>query len=138
MHYVSVENLTKSFGITPCFKNISFDINEGDKIALIARNGVGKSTLLRILAGKDTPDDGKVWINKDVAVAFFEQNPEFDDNENVINNILHSDHPVVKVIRDYERAVETEDIDAMTELISKMDELDAWNLEAKSNRFWVN
>lgn len=56
MHYVSVEGLTKSYGINPLFSNISFNINEGDKIALIARNGIGKSTLLKILAGQETPD----------------------------------------------------------------------------------
>ncbi len=71
MHYVSAEELTKSFGITPLFRNISFNINEGDKIALIARNGVGKSTLLRILAGLETPDDGKLWIHKEVTVALY-------------------------------------------------------------------
>ena len=69
MHYVSVEGLTKSYGINPLFKNISFHINEGDKIALIARNGIGKSTLLKILAGKETPDSGSVKINKEVTVA---------------------------------------------------------------------
>jgi len=59
MHYVSAEGLTKSFGATPLFKNISFNISEGDKIALVARNGTGKSTLMKILAGLDTPEDGK-------------------------------------------------------------------------------
>jgi len=71
MHYVSAEGITKSFGITPLFSNISFNINEGDKIALVARNGTGKSTLLRILAGKETVDEGKLWIHKDVTVALF-------------------------------------------------------------------
>lgn len=66
MHYVSAEGLSKSYGIQPLFSNISFHIEEGDKIALVARNGTGKSTLLRILAGKETPDEGKAWINKDV------------------------------------------------------------------------
>ena len=64
MHYVSVEALTKAYGIKPLFQNISFHIEEGDKIALVARNGSGKSTLLKILAGKETPDDGKVWITQ--------------------------------------------------------------------------
>ena len=77
MHYVSVEHLTKSFGIQPLFEDISFHIEEGDKIALIARNGSGKSTLLRILAGQEPADAGKLWINKDVNVALFEQEPVF-------------------------------------------------------------
>ena len=75
MHYVSVENLTKSYGIQPLFENISFHIEEGDKIALVARNGSGKSTLLKILSGNEITDSGTVWINKDVDVALFEQEP---------------------------------------------------------------
>ena len=77
MHYVSAENVTKSFGVKPLFSNLSFHISEGDKIALVARNGTGKSTLLRILSGKEIADSGKVWINKDVDMAFFEQEPQF-------------------------------------------------------------
>ncbi len=130
MHYVSAENLTKSFGITPCFRNISFNINEGDKIALIARNGVGKTTLLRILAGLETADEGKVWVNKEVSVAFFEQNPVFDEDKTVIENILHASHPNVEIIRQYEEAVETEDAEKMTDLIVKIDELGAWDFES--------
>jgi len=131
MHYVSVENLTKSFGITPCFRNISFNINEGDKIALIARNGVGKTTLLRILAGLETVDEGRIWIHKDVSVAFFEQNPTFDEDKTVLENILHSNHPNVEVIRAYEEAVEKEDVAKMSDLIVRIDELGAWDFESK-------
>ena len=101
MHYVTVENLTKSYGIVPLFNNISFHINEGDKIALVARNGVGKSTLLRILAGQETPDSGTVWINKDVTVALFEQDPKFDETKTILQNIFHTDNPVIAAIRDY-------------------------------------
>src|SRR5258708_3876936 len=72
MHYVSVEGLSKSYGVKPLFQNITFHIEEGDKIALVARNGSGKSTLLRILAGKETAEKGTVWIHKDVTVAGFE------------------------------------------------------------------
>ena len=94
MHYVSVEALTKAYGIKPLFQNISFHIEEGDKIALVARNGSGKSTLLKILAGKETPDEGKVWINKDVDVALFEQEPSLLKNVSILDNIFFHDHPV--------------------------------------------
>lgn len=131
MHYVSAEGLTKSYGITPLFRNITFHINEGDKIALVARNGVGKSTLLRILAGKETPDEGKLWINKDVTVALFEQEPQFDDSKTVLDNIFHMHHPVIAVIREYEAAVENGDGHLLAAAITKMDELGAWDFEAK-------
>ncbi len=131
MHYVSAEGLTKSFGITPLFKNISFHINEGDKIALIARNGVGKSTLLRILAGKEVTDSGKLWIHKDVTVALFEQDPQFDEDKTILENIFHIQHPVISAIRKYEMAEESGDGDAMMEAISEMDELNAWEFETK-------
>ena len=131
MHYVSAENLTKSFGITPLFDNISFHISEGDKIALVARNGVGKSTLLRILAGAETPDEGKLWINKDVTVALFEQDPKLEENKSVIDNIFNISHPVMKAIRLYEEAEESGDVDLITEAITAMDEMNAWAFESK-------
>ena len=88
MHYVSAENISKSFGVKPLFQNISFHISEGDKIALVARNGAGKSTLLKIIAGLETPEKGKVWVNKDVDVAYFEQDPKLIDNSPFSLNFL--------------------------------------------------
>ena len=131
MHYVSAEGLTKSFGVNPLFNNISFHINEGDKIALIARNGVGKSTLLRILAGQETPDKGKLFINKDVTVALFEQEPKFDETKTVLENIFSSNHPIMKVMREYEAAIEADDGEKITDCITQIDELGAWDYEAK-------
>ena len=131
MHYVSAEGLTKSYGINPLFKNISFHINEGDKISLIARNGVGKSTLLRILIGDETADEGKLFIHKDVTVALFEQDPKFDEGKTVLENIFHTDHPVMNVIREYELASESDDGEALVELFGKMDDLNAWDFEVK-------
>ena len=131
MHYVSVEGLIKSFGIKPLFSNISFHIEEGDKIALIARNGSGKTTLLKILAGQETADEGKVWINKDVDVVLFEQDPVFNEDETVLNNIFFHDHPVIKAIKEYEAAADEGHEQKLNASIVKMDELGAWNFEAK-------
>lgn len=131
MHYVSVEGLTKSYGIKPLFENISFHIEEGDKIALVARNGSGKSTLLKILSGKETADEGKVWINKDVNVALFEQEPVFKDKLSILDNIFHHNHPIINAIREYEAVSESGDPEQLGAAIVKMDELGAWNFDAK-------
>src|SRR3954463_899480 len=123
MHYVTVEGLTKSYGIKPLFKNITFHIEEGDKIALVARNGSGKSTLLKILAGKETAETGTVWIHKDVTVALFEQEPTFIENKSILDNIFHHDHPVINAIKNYEAATDSGDENLLTNAIVEMDDL---------------
>jgi len=132
MHYVSVENVTKSYGIQPLFQKISFNIEEGDKIALVARNGSGKSTLLKILAGRETVDEGKVWVSKDVDVVLFEQEPQFIEEKSVLDNIFFHDHPVMNAIKEYEVLTEDgDDVDKLTDAIVKMDELGAWDFDTK-------
>ncbi|MBK6828330.1 MAG: ABC-F family ATP-binding cassette domain-containing protein [Chitinophagaceae bacterium] len=131
MHYVSVEGLSKSYGIQPLFSNLSFHIEEGDKIALVARNGTGKSTLLRILAGKETPDEGKAWINKDVDVVLFEQEPAFVEDKSVVDNIFFHNHPIMNAIREYEAISEEDDPVLLSAAVIKMDELGAWDFDAK-------
>jgi ATP-binding cassette subfamily F protein uup len=131
MHYVSVEGLGKSYGVKPLFEDISLHISEGDKIALVARNGSGKSTLLKILAGKETADSGTVWINKEVTVALFEQEPVFREELSVLDNIFHHNHPVINAIREYESASESGSPEELGKAIVKMDELGAWDFDAK-------
>ena len=131
MHYVSVENLSKSYGVKPLFRNLTFHLEEGDKIALVARNGSGKSTLLRILAGKETADDGTVWIHKDVTVALFEQEPSFIEDRSILDNIFHHDHPVINAIKAYEDASDAEDAGRLTDAIVRLDELNAWDFDTK-------
>ncbi len=132
MHYASVENLTKSFGIRTLFRNITINIEEGDKIALVARNGSGKSTLMKILAGLDTADSGIVWVHKDVNTVMLQQDNDFDGNKTIWDNILRLDNPVVKVVKDYEQFLEegSEDHDHLGELMSKLDDLNAWSFES--------
>src|SRR4030095_6825692 len=131
MHYLSAEGLTKSYGIKPLFENISFHIEEGDKIALVARNGSGKSTLLKILAGKENPDDGKLWIHKDVDIALFEQEPSFREELSIVDNIFNHDHPVINAIKEYEVISEEKDSEKLNRAIIRMDELGAWDFDAK-------
>ena len=131
MHYVSVENLSKSYGKQPLFEDISFHIEKGDKIALVARNGSGKSTLLKILAGREIPDNGTVWINKDVDVALFEQEPVFAESKSVLDNIFFHDHPVINAIKEFEALGDDTDPAILNAAIVRMDELGAWDFDAK-------
>jgi ATP-binding cassette subfamily F protein uup len=134
MHYVTVENLTKSYGITPLFQDISFHIEEGDKIALVALNGTGKSTLLKILNGTEIPDSGKVWIHKDVTVVMLEQTADFNLQASVLENIFNHNHPIINAIKEYEALTdgdEEPDMDALSAAISKMDALNAWHFDSK-------
>ena len=131
MNYVSVEGLTKSYGINPLFKGINFNINEGDSIALIARNGVGKTTLLRILAGKEVPDAGTAKIHKDVHLVLFEQEPLFIETASITQNLFNQDHPVMKAISKYEMSMESEDENLITDAIMEMEENSAWDFESK-------
>jgi ATP-binding cassette subfamily F protein uup len=128
---VSAEGLSKSYGVKPLFENLSFHISEGDKIALVARNGSGKSTLLKIIAGKEFADEGKLWINKDVDVAFFEQEPQLEENETVLNNIFHVSHPIINAIKEYEAAVDEGNDQRIAGMLAKMDELNAWDFDSK-------
>ncbi|MFZ1258853.1 MAG: ABC-F family ATP-binding cassette domain-containing protein, partial [Chitinophagaceae bacterium] len=116
----------------PLFENISFNIEEGDKIALVARNGTGKSTLLRILAGTETADEGKVWVNKDVDVVLLEQEPSFIEDKSVLDNIFFHNHPIINAIKEYELLEDEQgDPEKLSNAIMKMDDLGAWDFDAK-------
>lgn len=131
MHYLSAESIEKSFGTTPLFRKLSFHISEGDKIALIARNGSGKTTLLRMLAGNEMPDEGTIWKHKDATIALFEQEPLFEDSKSILDNIFLHQHPVLNAIKEYEAVSEGTDATALNAAIVKMDELQAWDFDAK-------
>ena len=132
MHYASIENISKSFGIRTLFKDITLNIEEGDKIALVARNGSGKSTLLKIITGLDTPDTGTVWVHKDIKVVMLQQDNDFDGNKSIWDNVLRLDNPVVKIVKEYEQFLEEglDDMDKLGELMAKLDDLNAWSFES--------
>jgi len=131
MHYVSVEGLGKSYGVEPLFNNISFHIEEGDKISLVAKNGAGKSTILKIIAGKETPDAGKLWIHKDVTIALFEQEPVFEENKTILDNIFFHDHPVINAIKNFEAVSDEGNVEKITDAIGEMNDLNAWDFDSK-------
>jgi ABC transport system ATP-binding/permease protein len=133
MHYASIENLTKSFGIRTLFKNVSFHIEEGDKIAFVARNGTGKTTLLKIFAGLETADSGTLWVHKDVKVIMLEQETKFMEEKSIRDNILRLDNPIIRTVNAYEKYLDEgkEDMDLLTDLMGKMEEYDAWGFESE-------
>ena len=132
MNYLSVENISKSYGDRTLFENLSFGINKDQKIAFIAKNGSGKTTILNILTGKDQPDDGQVVVRKEIKVEFLSQEPELQEDLSIEDNIFASDNDVLKVIESYEKALENpEDIDAYQKAFDAMDKYQAWDFETQ-------
>jgi len=129
MNYVSAENLTKSYGLKVLFKDISFNINEGDKIAIVAKNGSGKSTLLKILMGKEIADSGSVIINKDIQVVLFDQEIDFEGELNVEEFMMTLDSPPIMALKNYHHAILTENADDMDKALNEMEIHEAWDLE---------
>lgn len=138
MNLLSVENISKSYGLKVLFEGITFGLQHGDKVALIARNGAGKSSLLRIISGKDVPDTGIVAMRKDMTVEFLHQDPQFDPQKNILEAVLSSESELIRTVREFEEASEALSEDAseknqsrMQELNEKMDALQAWDLEQR-------
>ncbi|MDA8212029.1 MAG: ABC-F family ATP-binding cassette domain-containing protein [Clostridia bacterium] len=140
MNLLSVENLSKSYVEKILFKNISFGIEEGDKIGLIGVNGTGKSTFLKVLAGIDFPDQGTVTVGNNVRIEYLPQNPNFDDDATVLQQVFKSNAPVMQVLREYEHTVEMinnipgdDKLQKKLILLSQqMDAWDAWQLESEA------
>ena len=130
--FLQVENISKSYGDKTLFRNIGFNINEGDKIALIAPNGTGKSSLLKILAGADSSDrGGEVKFMRNIKVAFLDQNTAFDPDKTVFDEVYSGLGATYDIIRDYERATASEDQRRIERAMAAMDAADAWNTEQK-------
>ena len=128
---LQVENLTKSFGVNSLFDDINFTINEGDKVGLIAKNGTGKSTLLSIIAGDDTPDDGKLIFKNDVTIGYLKQLPQFEPHLSVMDTCLIGDDDQSKAIRQYENALIEVNNEEMSKAIQALDLASAWDYEER-------
>ena len=129
MNYISVENLTKTYGIITLFEDISFNINEGDKIAIVAKNGSGKTTLLNILMGKDFADSGTVVINKDIQVVLFDQEIHFESGQTITEFIMSLDSPPMQALRNYQKSLTSDDSEFMERAFIEMENQKAWGLE---------
>lgn len=132
MNYLSVENYSKNYGEKQLFENISFGLDQGQKIALVAKNGSGKTSLLNCLTGKDTPDTGSCVYRKDIMVGYLEQEQNFDPNKTIIDIVFETDNKVLTLIKEYEIALNTPGKEnEMQDLFEQISELDAWSTENK-------
>ena len=131
MNLLQIDNISKSFGEKLLFQNLSLGIEKGDKVGLIARNGIGKSTLMQIIAGKQPADEGTVTFRNGITVGYLEQEPLMNDSASVIQQVFQWDNPVIKLILEYEKAVLHDNKDRVGELIHKLDAANAWNYEVK-------
>ncbi len=133
MNYLTAENLSKNYGEKVLFDDLTFHINEGEKIALIAKNGTGKSSMIRVLVGEEKPEKGgKVLIHKEIRMAYLPQKPVFDTDVSVLESFMQSDDPRLKTILEYEKAIdENADEKELQRVMSAMDNLQAWDIEAK-------
>ena len=132
--YLQIENLTKSFGDRILFKNISLGIGEGDRIGLIAKNGAGKTTLLNILAGKENYDSGNIVFRNSLRVGYLEQSPSYPPELTVIQACFQSDNDTVRLIAEYEQALQTDDPIGLQELLDRMDHYKAWDYEQRAKQ----
>ena len=132
--YLQVDSLTKSFGDLVLFENLTFGVAQGQKIGLIAKNGTGKTTLLNIIGGKEDFDSGEVVFRNDLRVGYLEQAPSYPADITVLEACFHSDNETVRLLADYERAMEDNDTDRMAELMPRMDGLKAWDYEQRAKQ----
>lgn len=132
MNYISVENISKSYGDRILFNNISFGINKSQKIAFVAKNGTGKTSILNIIAGIDIPDEGQVIQRKDIQVAYLSQNQIFDNHLTIEETIFATENRILPIIKQYEKALENpEDSENYQKAFDLMDQNNAWDFETQ-------
>jgi len=132
MNLLTVENISKSYGELVLFSDISFGINKDQKIALIAKNGSGKTSILNIISGKDTPETGQITTRKGIKISFLEQEPDLNPNLTIEETIFDSGNEVLNVIAKYEEAVQNpDDQDTYQNAFEAMERLNAWDFETQ-------
>ncbi|WP_431158330.1 ABC-F family ATP-binding cassette domain-containing protein [Winogradskyella poriferorum] len=132
MNYLNVENISKSYGELILFKDLSFSIHKEQKIAFVAKNGSGKTSILNILSGQDTPDEGQIVVRNGLRLAFLDQEPDLDPKLNIEEAIFASDIPILDIIQSYENALKNpEDSEAYQIAFEAMDRNNAWEFETQ-------
>ncbi|OZV67570.1 ABC-F family ATP-binding cassette domain-containing protein [Winogradskyella aurantia] len=132
MNYLNAEHISKSYGELVLFENLSFSIHKDQKIALIAKNGSGKTSILKILSGKETPDSGQIVIRNGLRLSFLDQEPDLNPKLSVEDTIFDTDIPIIKTIENYEKALKNpEDAEAYQLAFEAMDRENAWEFETQ-------
>ena len=134
MNYLTIDNITKTYGEKVLFSGISLQISKGQKVALVAKNGTGKTTLLRVIAGQEAPEgeNASVFVHRDVRVGYLSQDPEFYEQSSVLDAVFDSDTELTRTIKQYEHLLIKPGSDAeMQTILSRMDDLKAWDFEAR-------
>lgn len=129
MNILTLEHVKKSYGLRVLFDDVTFAVDGGQKLGLIGLNGAGKTTLLKIIAGLAEADSGEIWKNQKARIHFLPQEPVFQMGHTVLESVLDGDLPVMRLVRQYEEAVERNDDEAVVKLTEEMDENHAWELE---------
>lgn len=140
MNYLSVSGLSKSFGEFKLFKEVSFGLEKGQKVGLVAKNGAGKSTLFKILMEKEIQDDGQVVYRDGLRIGWLEQDPDFGDAKTIEEYIHNSENPLIQLINRYEFLLQKGDTESeeFSNLMNEIDEQNAWGVDVKINEVLTN
>ena len=132
VNYLSVENISKSYGERILFQDISFGINKDQKVAFVAKNGTGKTSILNIIAGLDVPDSGQIVTRKDVSIAYLAQNDVLNPDLTIEETIFATDNIILSVINKYEKALKNlDDTEAYQNAFELMEQYNAWDFETQ-------
>lgn len=130
MNYLTLEQVARSYGDRVLFKDLTLYINQGDKVALVAKNGTGKTSLLQLISGFEPADQGKVWLHPHIKTVFLSQDPNLNQDLSVFEEVYTSSNPIVRAISHYEHCMKTNDA-SLQDAIMEIDRLNGWNYEAK-------
>lgn len=132
MNYLSVENISKTYGERVLFENISFGISKDQKVAFVAKNGSGKTSILNIIANLDVPDSGQVVSRKGISIAYLAQKEDIDPNLTIEETIFATDNKILSIVNQYEKALlNLENEDAYQAAFDLMDQHNAWDFETQ-------